>query len=320
MTFTCAAITARDRKLRHGPNRSSDFTLARPFHCPTLDLREFLPYVARPGQQALVFTDTRYGDISDAPFMYNAQFDQASCTATARVADLLAGPLAGVSVQPVFIFSIGRCGSTLLANLSKAARIPTYSECDALHDLASPGEAAPAQAGIDRVTAVVRALSLAVQDPVIAIKMRSSSNADVAYFMAAFPEARFVFISRELGSWAASGINSFDWGPKRLLQRVIAGAEAHRQLQAAGKLSAFVRYEDLVTDTAGCMAAIFGDRGAACTPERLAEVMGSDSQNNTLGRDKKPQQKIRRRTRTLRKLMAECPEQALLTESPVIYG
>lgn len=148
-------------------------------------------------------------DLSDAPFMYFKQYQEARCVALVSFETLF--ELAETLPEPgrlAFIFNIGRCGTTLVsAMLNRVAGVWSLSEPDALTDLAISRASLDPAEHRRLLEVCVRFLYLRPADrsaDTMVVKPRSQSlfHADIVH--AVFPDAAFVFMYRDADSWARS--------------------------------------------------------------------------------------------------------------------
>ena len=130
-------------------------------------------------------------DISTATFFYQAQREQARSVIVAPLAVL---PEARSS--PALVFSIGRCGSTLLHQAFRAAGAAAVSEPDYFTQAALYARHDPAlAAAIGRAT---RLLGYSI------IKLRAECSNAPLLIAGAFPAPKLVFILRDALDWADS--------------------------------------------------------------------------------------------------------------------
>lgn len=154
-------------------------------------------------------------DLSQAPFAYLDQHRHARRVlrvpfeALENLADALP-PLP----QVIVIFSIGRCGSTLLSNvLNTVPGVWSLSEPDAYSRLVMENYTSTERLGYppEQVVRLIRACTRllfrpppSVEARVFAVKFRSQATFQADLYHRALPEASFVFLYREALSWANS--------------------------------------------------------------------------------------------------------------------
>ena len=156
-------------------------------------------------------------DIAGATFFYQAQRQMARSVIKIPF-DALPEP----PESPTLIFSIGRCGSTLLYKSFEAAGVRTVSEPDYFTQAALSGlRNEELQSLIGRVTQL---LSYPV------IKLRSECNYASLLIAGAFRKPNVMFVLRNPGDWAASlhRLSRRTWSPKAiavLLRAHLAGLD-----------------------------------------------------------------------------------------------
>jgi hypothetical protein len=129
--------------------------------------------------------------IAGATFYYQAQRQSARSVIKVPY-DELPRP----AISPALIFSVGRCGSTVLVKALAAAGVEAVSEADYFTQAVVLGRNAPGlQDAIARATALLRAT---------VIKLRAECSNAPLLIAGAFPAPRIVFIVREATAWADS--------------------------------------------------------------------------------------------------------------------
>lgn len=160
-------------------------------------------------RQALLVELSDNTDLESATFAYDTQFRLAKRAAVIPLADL--GTLAAFRTPPhntVMVFSMGRCGSTLVSRMLGAIpEVWSLSEPDALTNLVrnrhrmSEGEAERL------ITATIRMSWTPPPGPArstFAIKPRSQAVFQIDSYASALPDAKFLFLHREPVGWAQS--------------------------------------------------------------------------------------------------------------------
>ncbi|MGB8601641.1 MAG: hypothetical protein WCD42_05535, partial [Rhizomicrobium sp.] len=132
------------------------------------------------------------------------------------------------AVAPLFLFSAGRCGSTLLCQMLNAAGLAAVSEPDfytqftasMLFDADPKGLFAAVGPALQHMTADL-ATTLAGGGKLV-IKFRSDVSLAVRPLMALFPEARkSLFLYRDFPGWARSTLRSFPCKPTQLISQYL---------------------------------------------------------------------------------------------------
>lgn len=159
------------------------------------------PYCFDLANRALLCVSTP--DISGATFFYQAQRQHAR-----SVIQVPFDSLPEETDSPALIFSIGRCGSTLLVRALQAAGVRTVSEPDFYTQVACHQ---PLDVALRRVIAGATRLL-----PYSVIKLRLECNNAPLLISGAFSSPRIMFILRDPVDWAASlrrlSRNSLDLG------------------------------------------------------------------------------------------------------------
>ena len=245
-----------------GPGRS---VAASRIHDPDVS-----PYCFDFANRRLICVATP--DLSGAIFFYQAQRQYARGVIPVPFTALPPGPAA-----PGLIFSIGRCGSTLLVKAMEAAGVRAASEPDFYTQAACEGaQDASLRGPIAGATALLR---------YSVIKLRLECNNAPLLIAGAFAAPRIMFILRDPVDWAASlrrvSRNSLDLG--------WAVGQLNRSLLALGELARsysvnICYYEDFRSLDAGRVAEALSWAGssAAVSPEALRRVADRDAQQGSI--------------------------------------
>lgn len=211
-------------------------------------------------------------DISAAPFFYQAQRQSARSVVKAPFEALPEGP-----ASPALIFSIGRCGSTLLVRVLQAAGVRTVSEPDFYTQAAC---AQPVDLSLRGAIAGATRLL-----PYTAIKLRLECNHAPLLIAGAFRAPRILFILRDPVDWAASfrrlSRNSLEapWAVATLTTGLMALSELarHYPVQVA-------YYDDFRDLDPGRLADILAWAGSpgALPRETLRALATADAQAGTI--------------------------------------
>ena len=201
--------------------RLSDYTLgdgqtvsaAAVLTDPSLSL-----YCLDEPQQQFVFVQTPPTvDLSQAPFFFQAQFEHATHVVTVPFKTMLA--LAEQS-QPddsalILLYSVGRCGSTLLSEaFNQLPEVASLSEPDVFTDLLRLRE--PDGSRDAEISELLHACLVALMKPLPpkrplfwAIKFRSYGVELADLIADRFPHARPLFMYRNAEDWAISTTRAF---------------------------------------------------------------------------------------------------------------
>ncbi|MFC7241268.1 hypothetical protein ACFQO7_02125 [Catellatospora aurea] len=249
-------------------------------------------------------------DPCGAPFYFQAQYEHATGLVALSYDELHALPVPG-EPSGVFLYSTGRCGSTLVgAALAEHGELTGLSEPDVLTQLVTLAPRLREAELRDLARSCVRLLS---RGRPVAIKPRSFVIELGALLHDEFPQFAAVFLYREPLSWARSTARAFaGYDPAlttdpaavqdrlgrliplvaRWRQRVgrllspeevmacqwVAQLERALALRHRGVDVFTATYEDLLADPPGVLAAMFAHCGLPTGP---AELPAGDSQEGT---------------------------------------
>jgi hypothetical protein len=223
--------------------------------------------------------------ILQAPFLYEAQFLQARQVVSVPF-ERLEGLFDLPEARPTFVFSIGRCGSTLLSALLAAAGRQSVSEPDVLTQLAELPAAARATLSPGAPALLVRACVASLQTHCgadVVIKLRSQCSRIATEIVSACPAARIIFMLRGRHAWARSRHRAFDETPGFLAELLAWSVERYNDLVATGRDVQLVWYEDLLAapcDTLRRIGAL-GDDAECQLADRVDAVMARDVQHGS---------------------------------------
>ena len=209
--------------------------------------------------------------IGGATFFYQAQRQGAR-----SVIKVPYDELPDATGSPVLIFSVGRCGSTLLVKALAAAGVQTVSEPDYFtqavvfgrHESALPD-------ALGRATALLRGA---------VIKLRAECSNAPLLIAGAFRAPRVVFIVRDAAGWAESvrrvSREADAAGTAALLRGFLLGLEA----LAARYAVRICHYEDFRVPTASYVNALLDGLGidARIRPAAAAELAARDAQEGSV--------------------------------------
>lgn len=232
-----------------------------------------------------------------APFFYQAQRKHAlSVTRVAfdRLADIYPDTERD-DLRPLIVMSIGRCGSTLLNRLLVVDGSVAVSEPDVFSQAAGlAGRGAghfgrPEQQVRDDAKAVLRATvqSLRTWADVpadrLVVKLRSQANGAAEQIATAFPQARFVFVFRELEGWVRSFVRAFGHAAPMLVRNLATGVRACNMLRRRGVDLTVVSYEALITNPADNVQRVLMRQGGLTRAQvaMIETVVSQDSQAGT---------------------------------------
>jgi len=248
--------------------------------------RGALAYCADMARERVLFTCHAQDDLPglfEAPFLYLEQLRTAGSVISVPFERLDELGLAAGAAAPVFIFSPGRAGTTLLARVLLAAGVPCASEPDMLTQAVGLTEVqrqmlAP---GMDGILSSMCVESLGrVLGRGAFIKLRSQCNEGALTLVGAAPWSRVIFLVRGARSWAISRNRAFAEPPNHLAMLLRHAMEALDSLVRADVQLDILWFETLVADPLAALR--FCAPGARPDPARIARVMAQDSQGGTL--------------------------------------
>jgi len=271
MSLTEHAIRSRTREIAtiSGPG-DFELEMGRAVDSSRMFDPDVSPYCFDFANRTLFCVSTP--DISGATFFYQAQRQQACHAIKIPFESLPAGP-----PSPALIFSIGRCGSTLLVRALGAAGLHAVSEPDFFTQAAcyQPLD-------LSLRSAIAGATKLL---PYSVIKLRLECNNAPLLLAGAFHSPRIMFILRDPVDWAASlrrlSRNSLDvsWPLAQLTKGLLALDELSRNY--AVHICYYEDFRDLGTDQVAHVLAWAGWSGTA-SQEILSTIAAKDAQEGTI--------------------------------------
>jgi hypothetical protein len=198
-----------------------------------------------------------------------------------------AGPINRPSLKadPIYVFSSGRCGSTLLHNILTAAGVNGVSEPDIATALISPAYGKyPVLRPLLRwaTRAYVRDLVSALGDnrgPLV-VKLRSQFCRAAEPLLKGSRERRTIFMTRDFASWSRSVGQLFRVTPAYLIQEYRRSLKCYAYLRQTSHCH-FLRYENLVADPQREMARLSQFLGHDITGHAVDAAMAVGSQKGT---------------------------------------
>ena len=264
----------KEKKSRFAMSRCSDFTLL-PGTVLTTALPEhsYLPYQYRAETDEFFMVDTPSW-ACDEPFLYLAQYERATHVVRVPRESLenympyldTSGPCTST-----LIFSIGRCGSTLLSKLLSKIGYFCFSENDVYTGLFGIEDRELRRQVILETTRMLNAYS-GFPSRDIVIKMRAGCNVSFADIHSALPEARYVFVTRKLRPWVESYFGKFDVSNENLAEILKCFVESVGLMKKRGLPFSLLRYEDFHKRPEDLLT-VFG-RNAADNEAFLRQVPG----------------------------------------------
>ena len=223
-----------------------------------------------------------------SPFLYASALDHAVAVSSVPFERLPA--LEHRAGKPIFLFSIGRSGSTLLVQLLRAAGCQAASEPDWFTQICRLSDMEQRFIGPAMQQALVRAGVASMVSCLGArpfIKLRSQCNARPEFLLGAMRDARAILMLRGRRDWALSRWRAFREPPCQIADMLREGVTAYDRLSDIGRPPAIVWYEDVLKDPMSALRSIHPSLTLdAAARARIAAVMAEDSQAGTgLARD-----------------------------------
>gem|GEM_PF-1489455 len=213
--------------------RSSDFDIEAPLPINS----RILPYLGLPFclEDNVLYSTLSNPGIIDRPFLYMAQREQASFLIQQSFDNLTIDNID--QEQLIFVFSMGRCGSTLISNLLRHCGVKSVAECDAFMKA-------------DNDEAILKIISqftslAPYEGSTIAFKFRGATCRHIELYLRLFPRAHFLFAYRSPATWAKSNSAKFRWNAMRMHANYLAAHHCMAQIRAAHVSKAFLYYDNV---------------------------------------------------------------------------
>ena len=201
-------------------------------------------------------------------------------------------PLSPSSPQsdPVFLFSPGRVGSTLVSRVLAEAGIASVSEPDFYTQVARPFWQSPLNPFRRSIEAAMWNLSddlCAGLGAAPVVKLRAECAAYPELFLRR-PKSKTIVLLRDFESWSRSTAQVFGAGPRKAVRKYLAALRCYETLCQRGDCH-LMRYEDWVNDPNAAALALGRFLGVAIPAEAVQRAFASHSQAGTpLARRQKP--------------------------------
>jgi hypothetical protein len=225
--------------------------------------------------------------------MYLHQFRHATHAILLSHKDYLARtPRERPLVQPIFLLSIGRCGSTLLSKAAHALHVTSISEADILSNLSSrrrAGTLAEAQWNDLYQASIAQLSGLGNGGPTTLFKYRAQSSTPfhAKRLLRLYPKAKYLLLFRELRPWSLSCANTFDFDKHTLGWLLTSAIETLDLLSNKGADLTTVWYEQFSTNDGSISELILGRPARSGDATRMSGVFAQHSQQGTRIADKK---------------------------------
>ena len=262
-----------------------DFSVGRGTQRLREDLPEAFPYcldVARG--RAVYVTGIDPKAIQQAPFYYlyarrNARTIVSVPWAAGRLSN------AACAQAPVFLFSPGRVGSTLVSRILSAAGIASVSEPDFYTQMTSQMGTSrfnPLRSRVQKAVANLTRDLCAVlsRDCGPVIKLRAECCRAPQMFFDSTQPARAIFMVRDFASWLRSTGRNFRAGPRRAVRKYLQALQCYSYLSLHTDCH-LIRYEDMVADAARACRNLGAFLGREISTGALTHAMETDSQQDT---------------------------------------
>jgi hypothetical protein len=190
-----------------------------------------------------------------------------------------------IKSAPLYVFSPGRCGSTLLHRILLEAGMHSVSEPDVATALISQTYfmrplLRPLLRWVTRNFARDLVNALGRDGEPLIVKLRSQFCSAAPSLIGGSREKRTIFMTRRFESWAQSTTQSFTVSPAYLIKEYRRSAICYAHLRRIGRCH-FLRYEDLLAQPLKEMARLseFLEREIPTTA--IVEAMAVRSQTGT---------------------------------------
>lgn len=251
---------------------------------------DFTPYAFDLAKQDLVEVGVpRAMPAQQQPFFYMDQFKQAVALRHLPVSSIIRRRSTPELPRLLFVFSIGRAGSTLISRMLDAAGTVSISEPDilsALSDKKICAALALREPGwrklyLYSLSALVarfgRPASMAVK-----LRAQSSNVFHAERLHRLLPEARHVLVLRDITDWSLSYVTKFLVDAKTLQDTMMASLKTAAHMRELGAKCHVVFYEDILSDPFAFLALATGQPLDDAQCNAVKAVLGRDSQDNLI--------------------------------------
>jgi hypothetical protein len=269
------------KKALFAMSRCSDFVLGQGTPAATsLPTQTYLPYQYCPDEDAYYLVQTPRSACDEA-FLYLAQYRSATHIVRVprqRLPDFRPDLDTSDRCRSVLIFSIGRCGSTFLSKILSRIGYFSFSENDVYTGLSDIECDEVRRQVILQTTWMLNRYSGAPSGDV-AIKMRAQCNVSFRDIHAALPDAKYVFVTRDLLPWARSYLGKFDISNENLAEILTYFVDSVIMMKERGLSFALLKYEDFQKDPAALLS-VFAREATdkEVFLRQVADVLSRDAQ------------------------------------------
>jgi hypothetical protein len=187
-------------------------------------------------------------------------------------------------MTPTFILSLGRSGSTLLAELLRALGQRVASEPDSFTSMATafaPGSGREWDYQQDMVLRACVENVRATWGASPYIKLRGVCSFLSGHLATVLQDPKFIFVLRERRPWAMSHARAFGARVDTMLAVLLQTVSAYDSLVTRGCRPTLIWYEDLCLSALETLQAIDGLQLSATAVDTIRTVMAQDVQANT---------------------------------------
>ncbi len=184
--------------------------------------------------------------------------------------------------DPVFLFSPGRCGSTMLSRVLAEAGVASVSEPDFYTQMASAFWSSPFNPLRAPFLSAMWNMSddlSAALGAVPVVKLRAECARAPELFVRE-RRARTLVMFRRFEDWARSTAQVFGAGPGKAIRKYLAAARCYARLNRISHCLP-LRYEDWTDDPAKAGAELGRFLGVTIAPEAVRKAMAGNSQRGT---------------------------------------
>jgi hypothetical protein len=240
----------------------------------------FLIYCLDFERRCVVYADNALAlQHTGPPFLYLEQRRTANRLAELsfeRLDEIATSPM-----SPLFIISPGRCGSTLLVQVLRAAGIEAISEPDSYTNLATRRSLTHADIAIPRERELLQACTATFlrgwgTSPVI--KLRGVGCFIVKQLLDAIPDARFVVLFRDRRPWAESHSRQFGFDAVELANVLKQCIVALHDIEQSGRRPTVLWYDGVVRAPLDALATLVAPEVLSHRRQQVLDVLSRDSQ------------------------------------------
>lgn len=285
-------ITAKNKKAVHTYPRYSDFSARFEsyvdpdsfFATKGLSLYSY----DKDFSQVLYVDGTNGEGLKQSPFIYQTQYQNAEHIYRVPIS-LLSEPKPATQKDRIFVFSTGRCGSTLLNNLLKLVPdAACLSEPDYPYLLVQQHFKgwSDVKDPVGEMKKVIPNLILGGEGKdtrLEIIKLRSQCILVADKIREAFPAAKFIFMYREPAGWFRSASRAFGSNLKGYIHHWQMYHRQYESLTEQGAEFALFDYDALLKDPVGTFNRLLIDCDIPfqASEDAVMTVMNQDSQAGT---------------------------------------